>query len=328
MELNLIVGVDVSKMTLDIHFKPSGLWMQIPNQTKGFRLFLKELKRQLPAQSRVLVVMEHTGKYSWRLEMFLRSKGVDYCKIPALQIKRSLGVIRGKNDKVDAARIAEYGWMRRDILKADQPTTAGIQELQELLGLRSKLVRDRAGYLNRIKELKASGQKEHAIAVEMQGTLIEIFNEKIAELEISIKALLASNEALRTTADLLRSIKGIGWIVAANMICYTDNFKKFSNARKFNCYAGLAPFKHESGSSIRGRERVSHLANKDAKTLLGLAASTAIMHDKELRAYYKNRLEKGKSKMNCLNVVRAKLVARMFAVVKRQSPYVELEMAA
>jgi transposase len=328
MELNLIVGVDVSKMTLDIHFKPSGYWMQIPNQAGGFRLLLKELKKQMTAESRVMVVMEHTGKYSWRLEMFLRSRSVEFCKVPALEIKRSLGVIRGKNDKVDAARIANYGWMRRDTLKANQPETEGVQELQELLGLRSKLVRDRAGYMNRIKELKASGQKGHDLAIETQRSLIGIFNEKIAELEHSIRALIESNEAIRKTTDLLRSIKGIGWIVAANMICYTDNFKKFSNARKFNCYAGLAPFKHESGTSIKGRDRVSHLANKDAKTLLGLAASTAIMHDKELRAYYKNRLEKGKTKMNCLNVIRAKLVARMFAVVKRQSPYVELEMAA
>ena len=112
------------------------------------------------------------------------------------------------------------------------------------------------------------------------------------------------------------------------MISYTENFTRFSNARKFNCYAGLAPFAHQSGSSIKGKARVSRLANKEAKTLLNLAASSAIRFNTEMRAYYQRRVQEGKRKMSCLNIIRSKMVARMFAVIKRQTPYQELPIAA
>jgi len=101
----------------------------------------------------------------------------------------------------------------------------------------------------------------------------------------------------------------------------TNNFKRFSNARQFNCYSGLAPFKHQSGTSINGRAHVSHLANKEAKTLLNLGASVAIRFNPEMKEYYQKRVAEGKRKMSCLNIIRSKIVARMFAVVKRQTPY-------
>jgi transposase len=328
MQESLIVGVDVSKSTLDIYFKPVDRAFRIVNHTKGFRQWIRELKKLSDGGSKVLVVMEHTGRYSWRFESFLRSRSIDYCKVAALQIKRSLGVIRGKNDQVDAERIANYGWLRRDILTADEPPVEGIRELRELLSLRSKMVRDRSGYMSRLKEMKACGSGTQRGELEkMQQKMVDTFTKNIHVLEAKIKSVIKGHSAIQTTSDLLRSIKGIGWIIAAYMISYTDNFKRFNNARKFNCYAGLAPFKHESGSSIKGRARVSHLANKEAKTLLSLAASSAIQHDEEMKRYYRRRIEEGKRKMSCLNIIRSKLVARMFAVVKRQTPYLALTAA-
>jgi transposase len=320
----LIVGVDVSKSTLDFYCKPSGLSLCLENNAAGFKQWFRELKKIWVQGAGLLVVLEHTGQYSSRFESFLRSRSIGYCKIAALQIKRSLGVIRGKNDKVDAERIANYGWLRRDILTADQPPVEGIRELRDLLSLRSKMVRDRSGYVSRLKEMKACGSCTQRTELgKMQQKMIDILTKNIQVLEAKIKSVINAHSAIQTTSDLLRSIKGIGWIIAAYMISYTDNFKRFSNARKFNCYAGLAPFKHESGSSIKGRARVSHLANKEAKTLLNLAASSAIQHDEEMKRYYKRRIEEGKRKMSCLNIIRSKLVARMFAVVKRQTPYME-----
>jgi transposase len=104
---------------------------------------------------------------------------------------------------------------------------------------------------------------------------------------------------------------------------HTDNFQKFSSSRQFSCYTGVVPLEHSSRTSIRGKSRVSHYANKKAKQLLNLAASVAIQH-KELKQYYQRRVAEGKSKMSTLNIVRNKLVDRMFAVVKRQTPYQEI----
>ena len=297
----LIIGVDISKSTLDIFIKPTGVDMKITNTLQGFKKWFNTMKKQFGSHNEMLVIMEHTGQYSYRFELSLRSKNIGYCKIPALQIKRSLGIIRGKNDKVDAERIAGYGWMRRDILTADSYPVEKIMELKSMLSLRLKFVRDRSGYITRLKEMKASGVSNHDYEIRMQQRTIDFLTTNINMLNKKLQALISSDKDLQHACELLRSIKGIGWIIAANMIGCTENFTRFGNARKFNCYAGIAPFRHESGSSIKGKARVSHLANKEIKTLLSLAASSAIQHDQEMKMYYRRRISEGKHKMNCLN---------------------------
>lgn len=319
----LIVGVDVSKAFLDLCFKPVDTLHRIGNNLGGFKTFCTELKKRCSNQTRLLVVLEHTGQYSKKFEVYMRSHQIPYCKVPALQIKRSLGVVRGKEDKVDAKRIAEYAWLRKDVLTADPEIDVHIEHLQSLLSLRSKLVRDRSGYITRLKEMKSAGYKVGNFECKLQDQVIKMFTSKIVLIEEKIKALIQSKSELTKTCELLRSIKGVGWIVACYMISCTANFTKFKNARKFNCYAGLAPFKHESGTSIKARSRISHLANKEAKSLLNLAALSAIQHDQELKNYYQRRVSEGKRKMSCLNIIRSKIVARMFAIIKRQTPYFE-----
>lgn len=329
MKQTVIVGVDVSKLTLDIFIRPSGTALCIDNKFSGFKRFLKIIREQSEVDS-VIVVMEHTGKYSSRWEEFLRKHEIKYCKVAALQIKRSMGMVRGKNDKIDAVRISEYGWLRREILTSDEWPGEPIRSLQEWLSLRTKLVSDRSGYICRLKELKSVALNDGVSKelIKIQKNLIAVFNQKIAEADKKIRSIIKENMALSRSWELLKGIKGVGWIVAAYMISCTDNFKRFSNARKFNCYAGLAPFVHQSGSSIRGRARVSHLANKEAKRLLTLAATSAIQHDPEMKTFYTRRVAEGKPRMSCVNMIRVKLVSRMFAVIKRQTPYLPLRIAA
>lgn len=322
---NLIIGIDVSKLTLDVYVKPSGITFQISNDLAGFRI----LKKHIHGASGALVVMEHTGHYSRKLELFLHRHGIGFCKVPALEIKRSIGVVRGKNDKVDAARIAEYGWLRKDLLTATEITPKELEQLNGLLSLRSKLVKDRSGYMSRLKELKTAGlSPADSILLKTHQTIIKSFTREIEIIEKKVLELIGTNPSYQKTFDLLITIKGVGKVIAARMIASSNNFTKFSNARKFNCYAGLAPFKHESGTSIRGRARVSHLANKEIKTMLNLSAFCAIRCDAELKQYYQRRVAEGKPKMACINIIRSKIVARMFAVVKRQQPYQELLMTA
>ena len=325
----LIIGVDVSKSTLDIYLKPLETSVQIGNNIAGFKEWLTLLNAQRPATMGVLVIMEHTGQYSCRFEKFLISKSIDYCKVAALQIKRSLGVTRGKSDKIDAQRIAEYAWLRRDILIADPVIEPAISKLKSLLSLRAKLVRDRSGYISRLKEMIVCGTAIPGdIEVKVQKQIIKVLATEISRVETEIKSLISANTQLSATCELLKSIKGVGWVIAAYMISCTANFTRFANARKFNCYAGLAPFKYQSGTSINGRSRVSHLANKEIKTLLNLAACCAIRCDEELKQYYKKRVGEGLRKMSCINIIRSKIVARMFAVIKRKSPYQVLQIAA
>ena len=147
---------------------------------------------------------------------------------------------------------------------------------------------------------------------------------QIKKLESQIKAVIESDEKIKANYQLLISIKCVGPVLAANMIACTHNFTRFTNWRKFACYVGTAPFEHQSGTSIKGKTRVSSLSNRQIKKLIHLVAICACAYNPELKVYYKRRVGEGKNKMSTLNVIRNKLIARMFAVVNRGTAYVDL----
>jgi transposase len=330
MKARTIVGVDVSKLTLDSKLLPAAQSRQVANTQKGFGQWKEWMERYKGTDSEALVVMEHTGLYSHLFELFLQSQGISYVKKPAVEIKQSIGLTRGKNDRIDAARIAQYGWMHRDDLCAEQYPVAVIIQMKDLLSYRSKLVRDRSGYQVRLKEEIETGRVKKAdfLYTEQQKD-IAYLSRKIKVVEKQLFHLIKSNEVVHCNFLLLQSIKGVGRITAAYVIAVTNNFVCFTNPRKFNCYAGLAPFEHSSGKSIRAKNRVSHLANKTIKCLLRLSAFVAVRYNEELKSYYIKRVAEGKSKMSVLNIIGAKLVKIMFAVVKRRTPYIEhLPLAA
>lgn len=328
MKKRTIIGVDVSKMTLDSAFSLTRAHLKIPNTPAGFKRWLK-WALSLSAGSELWIVMEHTGYYSFQFELFLQQQGITYSKVPAIEIKRSVGVVRGKSDKADAQMISEYGRLRQDQLKVQPAPLKEVTELKDLLSLRGKLVADRSGYKARLKEMQATRKYATAsIHVQIQQQQIASLSAAIKVIEKEIKQQIAQDQGLSVNYKLLLTIKGIGPVTAAYMLACTDNFSRFENSRKFSCYAGLAPFEHSSGSSIRGKNRVSHYANKKAKCLLNLSALVAVRFNPELKAYYEKRVAEGKNKMSVLNIIRNKLVDRMFAVIKRQTPYCENIQAA
>jgi transposase len=322
MKQLLLIGVDISKKTLDLFFKPVEVFLKISNNNHGFKEFGEVLKKHRIAEQQVLVVMEHTGQYSLQWELFLQNLGIGFCKVSSLHIKRSLGLTRGKSDRIDAQRIACFAYRYRDQLKADPMTDPELTELREMITYRDALVKDSQGHQCRIKEYKATHTNCSASPFyRLQHKRLKELNASVRQMDQMIKGLIENNAALARSAKLLRSIKSIGPVISSAMIAVTGNFTRFSDARKFNCYAGIAPFPYESGSSIKGRTKVSHLANKQMKTLLNLAAFNAIQWNEELKTYYLKRINEGKKAMATINIIRAKLVARMFAVIRRGTPY-------
>tara|TARA_B100000780_G_scaffold254333_1_gene202385 strand:+ start:1372 stop:1776 length:405 start_codon:yes stop_codon:yes gene_type:complete len=125
--------------------------------------------------------------------------------------------------------------------------------------------------------------------------------------------------------ELLFSLKGVGFVVACQIIYHTGNFTRFDNWRSFSSYYSKAPFSHESGTSTKRRKQCHYLGDRKMKSLLSMASVSAIQYDSELRLYYKRKLAEGKDKMLAIHNVRNKLIARGFAVIKRGTPYVVLQ---
>jgi len=167
-------------------------------------------------------------------------------------------------------------------------------------------------------------KSELGLLLKTQEKLVRELSYSIAKVEDEIIKLINSDSEVKRVYKLITSIKGIEPIVAANLIVITQCFTTFENSRKLACYCGVAPFEKQSGSSLKSKNRVSHYANKKMKALLNLAASSAIQSNLELKTYYTRRIENGKSRMSTLNIIRNKLLHRIFAVVKRGTPYVEI----
>ena len=121
--------------------------------------------------------------------------------------------------------------------------------------------------------------------------------------------------------EIITSVNGIGLITASYILVTTNEFININNAKKYACYSGVVPFEHTSGTSVRGKNRVSHMANKNIKTLLHMAALVSIKMKGDMQDYYDRKVSEGKNKMSILNAIRNKLILRIFACVNQNREY-------
>ena len=323
------VGIDVSKKTIDAYCQATGKGNVFENSFRGFEKMCRWLTMQKIQLTDCWFVFEYTGMYSIPLTRFCSAGNLRHTLVPGLAVKRSLGISRGKADHIDARRIACYAAEKIASLRPAAAYSETIEKLKRLINLRNSLVVQKGGLKQRNEQMQQYHQlSSKDVEIVVQKKLIKAIDVQILKVEQAIKDLITSQESLTKQYQLLISIKGIGFVVAVNMIAYTDNFTRFTDARKFACYIGTAPFEHSSGTSIRGKTRVSYFAYKKLKSLIDLAAKSAIKSDPELKQYYLKRVESGKSKMSTINVVRNKILTRIFAVVKRETPYQIKNVAA
>lgn len=326
MKIKETVGIDISKLKFDARIHSCQMFETFTNCKKGFKQLIKwHLKNSSYSISETLFVFEHTGLYSNELSLFLSKNNIPFKLVPGLAIKRSIGIVRGKDDKIDATKIALYGYRLREELSPTKLPSAAIMALKRLLSYRDRLVKQRAGYKACLKEQKRIlTRKENLVLLEGQEEMIKVLSKQIKIVDSEMQKIIGEELELKTLFDLIISIKGIGPQTALFLIAYTEGFTKFKNSRKFASYCGIAPFPNSSGTSIRGKTKVSHLANKRIKSLLDLCAKTAIQHNREMKVYYNRRINNGRNKMSTINIIRNKLLARAFAVVKRRTAYVDI----
>lgn len=322
-EWNVILGVDVSKKTLDICCAERRLPLHIDNNSEGFGKLKKWCRDNGIDLRQTLVVLEYTGGYEYRFIQFCESSSIAYCRVPGLEIKQSMGMSRGKSDKADAFRIGRYGEEKIKRLEPSKPLDNRIIELKTVLSFRKRLVREAAGYESTIRERKHMYEvSKDDMIICMAQKKIKTNKQYIRQIEQRIGEIIKSSPSLLLSYRILTSIKGIGPVNAWMTIAYTENFSSFPDARHYAVFVGVIPFEHTSGTSIKGRRRTSPLAHKELKQELNMAARSASRHDPEIRAYAERKL-KNKEYGIVLNNVKFKLILRMFALIKRGEMYVE-----
>ena len=332
---NLFVGIDISKEKLNLCYQKglkTVLEEEVANDVKAIKKALKASCKALSAGlDDVFICAEYTGRYIYPLTVACQELDAFLWLDDPTRIKNSMGLTRGKNDAIDAARIAEYAYRHNDkAVRYVIPDTA-IASMKSLLSDREFLLIDKKRYQSQLTDQKRYMSPDDFKHKSMRWKdVISSIDKQILAIDEEIDALIAVDPVLKRQKELLISIDGIGERVAINMIAITGGFTRFKNARQFCCFAGLAPYKYDSGTSVRSKAKISKRANQTMKALLHLSALSVATHMKEgeYKDYYERKLKEGKHVMCILNVIRAKLVFRMLSVIRRDAPYTKQYMPA
>ncbi|MGQ7944601.1 IS110 family transposase [Flavobacterium sp. WC2509] len=321
------VGVDISKSKLDVVLlkkeEPNVInHFIVENNLKGVKEILKNLTKQKIDLTAVLFCCENTGVYTFPLSSCLSESNLDFWVVPAIEIKRSKGISRGKNDKADAKDIALYSLRNVDKLKLSTLPETVIQQLKLLFTEREKVMKS-FKIFERTKENAAFMPKQIYQSIKgINNKTVKFLKATLKSIEKEMEAIISSHSELKKQFELIKSVPGIGDKTAIYMLIVTRGFTAFDNARKLACYAGTAPFEHTSGSSIKGRTKVNHMADKKMKSILQMCALVAVKHDPQLKEYYERKKREGKNAMLILNNVKCKIIGRVFSVINRQTPYI------
>lgn len=327
MDFTNFIGIDISKATFDFALirmdEPSNVVSdQVSNNPAGIARLQEFIKRQGLEMDKTLFCMEHTGIYCRLLSGYLTENHYHVWLEMPVQIIRSLGLQRGKNDRIDAVRIARYALMKKEHAVLWQPPKEVLVQINDLLTLRERLIGSRKSLQQPIKELRDAGFADSAKLIESRcSSSLKALEKEIAQIEKDLDQMINRDSNLKRMYKLAVSVSGIGKITALTLLYFTNGFTMYTSANQLACYCGIAPFEYSSGTSVRGRTRVSHFANKRLKKLLHLVAMTAIVCDGQISQYYHRKVNEGKSKMLVINAVRNKILHRLCAVIRRGTPY-------
>lgn len=319
------VGIDISKEKLDICVLQGRKVIYevcIENSPRALLDLHKRLKKQHVSTENSLFCCEHTGIYASNLMTWSSEYGYKLWVEKPMQIKKSIGMQRGKNDKIDAQRIAEYAFRYQDKAVIFERPRKEIEELKHLLTTRQRLLKTKKQIEVPLKELKPSIDKKMYKHIEScTRDSLKGVKSSLKKIDQRVLKIVREDQKLSKFVALSTSVDGIGVTTATSLIVATNEFKNVSSGKQMACYVGVVPFSYQSGSSVRGKNRVSHLANKTLKTLLHMCAISAKKNSQEIGEYYERKIAEGKHAMSVINAIRNKLVQRVYACVTKEKMY-------
>lgn len=319
-----VIGIDVSKDKLDC------LWLRdltsgkvkskvVPNQPGGHQALLTWAEKNVGCPvTEIWFVMEATGVYHEALATALAGTGAPVAVVNPARIRdyaKALGQ-RSKTDRRDSYVIAHYGLTQR--LECWQPELPEVRELKALLARLVAVEKDAQREANRLE--KATISQASAVVIDSIQAMLATLTAEKARLEKLIDTHIQGHPTLKQDAALLQSIPGIGAVLSRYMMM-TYRSREFQSASQMAAYLGVVPVAYESGSSVRGRPRLSKSGSSVIRAKLYMPAVVATRCNKQARDLYQRLLRNGKTKMAALCAVMRKLVHMCFGVLKHQKSY-------
>lgn len=299
-------GIDVSHLVFDVT-DSDGNYYQFKNNGLGFKKFVK----LLPLDSHC--VMEATGYYHYRLAYYLLENSIKVSVENPLAVKRfiQMKLSKIKTDKSDSKRICEYA--QQVELKLWQGNSKHQIECLQMTRLLSVYTKQSTMLKNKLHGEAVLGNPSKVVVASLKRSLKQVKKE-LETLES--KLLVLVKQVHPDVLSRIKSIPGIGNKTAVMLVVLTDGFNRFTSASELCSYAGLTPVIRQSGSSVKGRPRISKIGNQKLRNLLFMCSFNACKYNKACRDLYERIVAKGKSKKLALIAVCNKLLKQAFAIAK------------
>lgn len=335
---NIVIGIDFSKSTFDATVLDmtaarvensqvgNGIHGKFNNNIQGFKdclAWVTKTVKQKPSED-WLFCGEDTGHYSLRMSKFLYSRNLFMWLESPLRIKRSMGIVRGKSDKADSYRIADYAWRYQDKATRYVPVSKTVAKLRAIFQQRLKYVEMRKALEVRTADItEMSGELECEDFIKSRNeAIIDDLKNAISDCDAKMEEIINSDEEIKKTHENITSIKGISLINSVAFIVYTNNFKGFDgNPRKIATYWGVAVFSQSSGTSVNKPARTCPMSASTLKALLTEAAWVSIRWEPRIKDYYYGLVKRGKHPGVALNNVKNKLIHIITALATNGMKY-------
>ncbi|WP_026451428.1 IS110 family transposase [Aequorivita capsosiphonis] len=306
-------GIDISHLVFDVT-DSNGNYNQFKNNPSGFKKFAKLLDKESHC------VMEATGYYHYQLAYFLLENNIQVSVENPLAVKRfiQMKLSKIKTDKSDSKLICEYA--QQVELKPWQGNSKHQIECLQMTRLLAVYTKQSTMLKNKLHGETVLGNPSKAVVSSLKRSLKHVKKE----LEtIETKLLLLVKQVHQDVLTRIKSIPGIGDKTAIMLVVLTDGFDRFKSGSELCSYAGLTPIIRQSGSSVKGRPRISKIGNQKLRNLLFMCSFNACKYNKACREIYERIVAKGKSKKLALIAVCNKLLKQAFAIAKSGLIYEE-----
>jgi transposase len=323
-----IAGIDVSQKELVVCLGRmcEDLCPQLYNHSvfantdAGMQKFVKWVDKQTRAGVSLRFVMEATGVYHESLAYFLHDHGYSVSVILPNKISNYARTLDTKTvtDKTASQAIAMFGLERK--LNDWKPPAKVFKTLRQLTRERDQLVQMRTMVKNHLhaEQAEAYPNKESIARMNKQ---VALFVKQIAEIKTSIEAIIRENEIMKNTMRLCSSIPGVGALTVAVVVAETNGFELIRNRKQLVSYAGLDVKEKQSGTSIKGKPRISKKGNKHLRKAMHMPALGAIRHDERFKGIFTRLVSKHGIKMKAVVAVQRKILELIYTLYKTQTTY-------
>lgn len=316
----MFLGIDVSKDSLDAALLQEGSPTHKPrhkvfaNTPQGHQQLLDWLRQLGGATTHVC--LEATGTWAETVALALHQAGhrVSVVNPALIRAFAHSQLLRTKTDKADAHLIARFCQMHQPPRWTPPPPE--IQALQALVRRLETLLEMQTMESNRL----GAGLSCAAVQADLEEHLADL-QARIQKVRRQIQEHLDQHPDLKDKAQLLESIPGIGAATAALLLAELGDMQQFSNARQVAAFAGLVPRLHESGTSVRGRSRLSKVGSARLRKALYFPALTALRWNPLIKAFGQRLAAQGKSKMVIVGAAMRKLLHLAYGVLKSGQPF-------